>query len=99
VRQASEASGYRSLGIEDMGLAEGERDGVEFARAFVEEVAEVGGGSVGGGDGEVHGGWCDCSGSFGGKRNGELGRRRRGFRFVDASKKKEGHGVPCPYGS
>jgi hypothetical protein len=37
-----------------VGFAEGERDGVEFARAFVEEVAEVGGGSVGGADGQVH---------------------------------------------
>jgi hypothetical protein len=46
--------------------ANGREDGVKFAGAFVEEVAEVGGGSVGGGDGEVHGGWCDCSGSFAG---------------------------------
>lgn len=31
-----------------------ELDRMEFAWALVEEVAEVGGGSVGGGDGEIH---------------------------------------------
>lgn len=48
------AAVFGSFGIENVGFAEGEIDGVEFAGAFVEKIAEVGGGSVGGGDGEIH---------------------------------------------
>jgi len=52
--QSCGTSGFGGFGVEDVGLAEGERDGMELAGAFVEQVAEVGGGSVSRCDGEVH---------------------------------------------
>jgi hypothetical protein len=43
-KQGGGAKRLSGLGVEHVCLAEGERDGVEFAGAFVEQVAEVGGG-------------------------------------------------------
>ncbi len=52
--QGCGAAGFGGFGVEDAGLAERKGDGMELARAFVEQVAEVGGGGVRGGDGEIH---------------------------------------------
>ena len=53
-QERSRATRVGGFWVEDVSFAERKGDGVEFAGAFVKEVAEVGGGSLRGGDGEVH---------------------------------------------